>query len=221
MEVNIRGRNVEITDRFEEYALAKTDKVTTLDERAQVLEIKVSRRSEHSPSNGDRVELTLIGPGPVIRAESDGNDKFSAFDAALSRLIERVRRAKDRKKDRRGRGRTSLGEAANGDFSIVSLVPADGEILEQVAAGENGNGGVASTEVLEEDYNPVVIRAKEFDATYLTPEEAVDQMELVGHDFYLFIEAETKRPSVVYRRKGWDYGVIGLNQQIDRAVVAG
>ncbi len=212
MEVNIRGRNVGITDRFEAYALAKTDKVAAIDDRAQVLEIKVSRQSDRSPSNGDRVELTLIGPGPVIRAESDGNDKYSAFDLALGRLLERVRRARDRKKDRRGRGRTSLGEAANADFSVVSVTPADGEVLERVAIGGLSGDDSALTEAQEEEaYSPVVIRTKEFDATYLTAEEAVDQMELVGHDFYLFIESDTKRPSVVYRRKGWDYGVIGLS----------
>ncbi|MFC4223863.1 ribosome hibernation-promoting factor, HPF/YfiA family [Lysinibacter cavernae] len=214
MEVNIRGRNVGITDRFEEYARAKTEKVETLDERAQVLEIKVSRQTDRSPSNGDRVELTLIGPGPVIRAESDGNDKYSAFDTAMARLLERVRRAKDRKKVRRGRGRTSLGEAATDAFADVGIVPADGEVIERVSTGQVATI-TDENDSSSGDYSPIVIRTKEFEATHLTAEEAVDQMELVGHDFFLFIEAETKRPSVVYRRKGWDYGVIGLNEAVE------
>ncbi|GAA3582461.1 ribosome-associated translation inhibitor RaiA [Klugiella xanthotipulae] len=220
MEVNIRGRNVGITDRFETYARAKTDKISTLDERAQVLEIKVSRQSDRSPSNGDRVELTLIGPGPVVRAESDGSDKYSAFDTAMGRLIERIRRAKDRKKERRGRGRTSLGEAANADFSVVDITPADVEVIDRVSTGSIPAVS-DSAAAGDESYSPVVIRSKEFPATYLTVEEAVDQMELVGHDFYLFVEVRSQKPSVVYRRKGWDYGVIGLNDAASVGAVGG
>ncbi len=208
MEVNIRGRNVGITDRFDEYARTKTGKIATLEEKAQVLEIRVSRQTDRSPQHGDRVELTLIGPGPVIRAESDGVDKFSAFDLAFGRLLERIRRSKDRKHDRRGHGRTSLAEASAASFSSLGVVPAEADLLERVATG--------SIEVIEDDaaepYSPVVIRQKTFPASHLTPQEAVDQMELVGHDFFLFIEAETGKPSVVYRRKGWDYGVISLGE---------
>src|SRR5690606_17521335 len=67
----------------------------------------------------------------------------------------------------------------------------------------------------EEEYSPVVIRKKVFAASPMTVDDALYNMELVGHDFYLFIDAETHRPSVVYRRKGWDYGVIGLDEHQD------
>lgn len=211
MDVKIQGRNVGITDRFQNYVLSKSDKVEGLSAKAQSFEVRVSRLSDRSPQSGDRVELTLIGPGPVIRAESDGMDKYTAFDVAYGRLLERVRRAHDKKHDRRGRRRLSVGEAAATDFSDVDVTPAPLDLIEAV---ETGSIPVITEEVAEaETYSPVVIRSKEFVAEHLTVDEAVDRMELVGHDFFLFVESETNRPSVVYRRKGWDYGVIALIDQ--------
>ncbi|MBK0422407.1 ribosome-associated translation inhibitor RaiA [Leucobacter sp. CSA2] len=208
MEVNIRGKNVGITDRFENYVESKSEKIAGLLPRAQAFEVRVSRKSDRSPKSGDLVEITLIGPGPVIRAESEGGDKYSAFDMAYARVLERIRRMKDRRKDRRGRGRTSLGDAASNDFDMVDVTPAPLEVLEKVAAGE------APEELAEGDaqYTPVVIRSKEFPEERLSVEDAVDLMELVGHDFFLFVEHESGRPSVVYRRKGWNYGVITLSE---------
>lgn len=207
MDVNIRGKNVGITDRFESYVGTKSEKVAGLLPKAQTFEVRVSRQSDRSPQHGDIVEITLIGPGPVIRAESAGGDKYSAFDIAYGRVLERIRRMKDRRADRRGRGRTSLGDAANNGFEMVDVTPAPLEVLEAVATG---TVPVAGTTTDEEMYNPVVIRSKEFPAERLSIEDAVDQMELVGHDFFLFVETDSGKPSVVYRRKGWNYGVISL-----------
>ena len=207
MDVNIRGRNVGITDRFQEYVHSKSDKVQGLSAKAQSFEVRVSRVSDRSPQNGDHVELTLVGAGPVIRAESEGNDKYSAFDIAYGRLLERIRRSHDKKFARRGRRRVSAGEAAARDFDVVDVTPADLELIEAV---ETGSVPVVTGEETEQDYSPIVIRSKEFTAEHMSVEEAVDRMELIGHDFFLFIERDTGRPSVVYRRKGWDYGVIGL-----------
>lgn len=206
MDVSIHGRNVGITDRFESYVESKTDKVAGLLPKLQNIEVRVSRQSDRSPKHGDRVEITLIGPGPTIRAESEGADKYTAFDMAYGRILERIRRVNDKRADRRGRGRTSLGDAAAGDFSVVDVKPASAELLDAVATG----APVAVQEADEQAYSPVVIRQKEFPAERYSVEEAVDQMELVGHDFFLFIESSSDKPSVVYRRKGWNYGVIAL-----------
>lgn len=208
MDVNIRGRGIGVTDRFEDYVGSKSEKVSGLLPKAQSFDVKVSRLSDRSPQNGDRVEITVIGPGPVIRAESAGSDKYTAFDMAYGRVLERIRRLKDRRKDRRGRGRTSLAEAASSDFGSVDLTPAPLETIESVASGSIPVDGGGSE---EEQYTPIVIRTKEFPADHCSIEEAVDQMELVGHDFFLFIESGSAKPSVVYRRKGWNYGVISLS----------
>lgn len=220
MDINIVGRNLGITDRFREYATEKADKVAHLAERAISFEIKVSRHNEKlgSQNGDDRVELTLVGPRAVVRSEATGTDKYAAFDIALGKLLERVRRAKDRRKVHRGQHRpTSLREASTDGFSAVGLAAAPVSVLDQV---RTGSVPVASDEAAEgveaeEEYSPVVIRQKVFASIPMTVDDALYYMELVGHDFYLFVDQETKRPSVVYRRKGWDYGVIALDDDAE------
>ena len=211
MDVNIRGRNVNITDRFEDYVGQKTEKIESLLPKAQAFEVRVSRQTDRSPQHGDRVEITLIGPGPVIRAESAAGDKYSAFDIAYGRVLERVRRLRDKQKVSQGRQMTSLHEAAAVDFKNIDVTPASAEVLDAVATGEVSTAPAVD----EEQYNPVVIRTKSFPAERMTVDQAVDRMELVGHDFFLFIDSENDRASVVYRRKGWNYGAISLDPESD------
>lgn len=216
MEITVSGRNLGVTDRFREYAIEKAEKIEHLAEKAIAFDIKVSRHHETRGSSGDdRVELTLLGPGPLVRAESSGSDKYVAFDLAIGKLVERMRQAKDRKKVHRGQHRpVSLREATTGGFSIVDITPASPEALARVLTGEIP---VQTAEQEPEDgaYTPVVIRDKVFPSSHMTKTDAVDHMELVGHDFFLFIDSETDRPSVVYRRKGWDYGVISLEDETE------
>jgi ribosomal subunit interface protein len=213
VEVTVTGRNLGVTDRFREYAIEKANKIDHLAERAIAFEIKVSRHHETRGSSGDdRVELMLVGPGPLVRAEASGSDKYVAFDLAMGKLVERMRQAKDRKKVHRGQHRpVSLREAATDGFSVIDITPASADVIRAVSTGEIPVQQVDG----EEDYSPVVIREKVFPAERMTSVDAVDRMELVGHDFFLFIDAATDRPSVVYRRKGWDYGVISLDTEAD------
>jgi len=221
MDINIIGRNLGITDRFREYATEKSDKVAHLAERAISFEIKVSRHNEKlgSQNGDDRVELTLVGPRAVVRSEATGQDKYAAFDIALGKLLERVRRAKDRRKVHRGQHRpTSLREASTDGFSAVGLAAAPVAVLDQVRTGSTpavSDETEVTPEAAEEEYCPVVIRKKVFASVPMTVDDALYYMELVGHDFYLFVDQETERPSVVYRRKGWDYGVISLDEEAD------
>jgi ribosomal subunit interface protein len=223
MDLNIVGRNAGITDRFRDYATEKADKVAHLADRALALEVKVCRHHETNGASGnDRVELTLIGKGPVVRAEADGADKYAAFDVALGKLLERVRRAKDRRKLHRGGSHrpASVREGAEAALTGVGLVPADAEVLERVRTGAipvvTADGDTGEDD--EYAYSPVVIRRKIFASAPMTIDDALYNMELVGHDFYLYFDSETQRPSVVYRRKGWDYGVIGLEDAEQKAV---
>ncbi|TXN28774.1 ribosome hibernation-promoting factor, HPF/YfiA family [Lacisediminihabitans profunda] len=218
MDISITGRNVGITDRFRAYASEKAEKIAHLADKALAFEIRVSRHNEKlSSSTDDRVELTLIGPGPLVRAESTGPDKYVAFDLAIDKLVERLRRAKDRHKVHRGQHRpTSLREASANGFSVTDIRPADPAVMEKVRTGAIPT--VESAEEVAEvepEWSPVVIRKKVFAAVPMTVDDALYYMELVGHDFYLFIDSETGRPSVVYRRKGWDYGVIALDQDAE------
>ncbi len=223
MDIAITARGLDITDRFREYAAEKAEKVAALASRAIALDVKVSRHAVQKgavqkSAGDDRVELTLVGPGPLVRAEAGAADKYAAFDLAYGKLLERIRAGKDRQKVHRGRRRpVSLSEASATAFAVTDITPVSAEILRAVATGSIPVIGPAVE--AEEGESPVVIRRKVFPASTMTAEDAVDHMELVGHDFFLFVDAATDRPSVVYRRKGWAYGVIALEAEAVPAVV--
>ncbi len=206
METSIVGVGVSITDRFRTVALEKIARIQTFAPRALRLDVKVTHRAYRNGRVPDEtVELTLAGKGPVVRAEATDSDKFVALDLAVDKLGEQLRRLKERRVDGRQSTRGPRFEKGSGALAGIDVQPASADVLHAVATGSIP---VIADE--DEAYTPVVIRTKHFDAEWMTVEEAVDRMELVGHDFFLFVDARTDHPSVVYRRKGWDYGVISL-----------
>jgi ribosomal subunit interface protein len=205
MELKISAKNLTVSDRFRDYVEEKAGKIDRYAHKPEELHIKVTRQ-EHSKTSGaeDQVELTVYEPGHIVRAEARASDKFAAFDIAFGKLVERLRRYSDKHKVHRGGGHknVSAGELAATDFAALDITPADHDLLLGKAS--------AGSEAEELPYSPVVIKSKEFEGIPMTKEEAVGHMELVGHDFYLFMDSATSRPAVVYRRKGWNYGVISL-----------
>ncbi|HKP08617.1 MAG TPA: ribosome-associated translation inhibitor RaiA [Microbacterium sp.] len=211
METSIVGVGVGITDRFRGVVEEKALRIENLAPRAQRVDVKVTHRAYHNGRVEDEtVELTVNGKGPVIRAEATDGDKFTALDLAVDKLCEQLRRAKDKRVDARNHPRGAKFEKGSGALEGIDLQPASVDVLRAVATGEIP---IVTGNEEEEGYTPVVIRTKEFHPEWMSVEEAVDRMELVGHDFFLFIDARTDHPSVVYRRKGWDYGVISLSTQ--------
>lgn len=201
MELRISARNLNVSDRFKEYVSEKSGKVEQLAHRPQELNIKVTRHEHHSSGPEDQVELTVYEAGHVVRAEARDKDKFAAFDIAFGKLVERLRRYSDKHKIHRGGGHKNLGasELAAADFAQLDIKPLDVRVSVEEAP---------EPVIMK---SPLEIRTKEFPAKAMTKEEAVDHMELVGHDFYLFQDSETGKNAVVYRRKGYNYGVISLN----------
>jgi ribosomal subunit interface protein len=212
MEITLLTHDVAVPQRFRDHVDERADKVLALAERAQTFQVKVSR--ENSSRGGpslDVVELTVIGKGPVIRAEARSEDKYRAFDDALDHLVKRLRRAKDKRAPHHGRQRTKgVAEMSAEGFADIDLTPASVEVLRRVETGAIPVMDEYESDADQLGESPVVIRQKLFPAEHLSSEEAVDRMELVGHDFFLFVDSETGRPSVVYRRQGWQYGVISL-----------
>lgn len=212
MDITLHSHDVSLPDRFRDYVNENSDRVLSLAEHARTFQVKVSREnsSRGGPSE-DIVELTVIGKGPVIRAEARNSDKYTAFDEAVDHLVTRLRRAKDKRSPHHGAHRAkSMGEVSANAFADIDVTPASVEVIRRV---ETGSIPILSEEELGElgeNESPVMIRRKVFPASQMKAEDAVDQMELVGHDFFLFVDTETDRPSVVYRRKGWQYGVIAL-----------
>ena len=210
METNIVGVGVGISDRFRTVTEEKSARIESLAPRAQRMDIKVTHRAYHNGGREEEtVELTVTGKGPIVRAEATDSDKFVALDLAIDKLAEQLRRAKEKRVDMRNHPRGAKFEKGSGSLQGIDVQPASAEVLHAVATGEVP----VQRSDEEEEYTPVVIRTKNFEPEWMTVEEAVDRMELVGHDFFLFIDVRTDHPSVVYRRKGWDYGVISLTTQ--------
>jgi ribosomal subunit interface protein len=213
MELRISARNLTVSERFREYATDRASKVSQLAQRSQELNIKVTRHDHSRGATEDQVELTVYEPGHVLRAEARATDKFAAFDLAFGKLLERLRRHNDKQNDHRANGTNQrnmgLSELAADDFAAIDLKPVDYQVLTGEAPAVTVEPQESGAVDLGE--SPVIIRRKEFSAEPMSAEEALDRMELVGHDFYLFRDAESGKPSVVYRRRGWNYGVISLD----------
>ncbi len=219
MDTSIVGVGVGISDRFRSVVEDKAARLEHFAPRAQRLDVKVTHRTYRGGRVADEsVELTLIGKGPVVRAEASDPDKFAALEAAGDKLAEQLRRAKGRRVDGRTSVRGAHFDKSGGALSGIDLQPAS---VDTLTAVRTGAVPVVPADEEEADYTPVVIRSKQFDAEWMTVEDAVDRMELVGHDFFLFIDARSDHPSVVYRRRGWDYGVIALSAAAPPVVAVG
>ena len=204
MDVVVTGRHCEISDRFRAHAAEKLARLEKHDHR--IMRVHVEVDCEPNPRQHDHsvhVELTAYSKGPVIRAEAAADDKMAALDIALDKMAAQMRKASDRRRVHRGR-RTpvSVGRA-------LSDIPVAG-VDEALAAADSVEERQVGPITVTGD-GPLVVREKTHPASPMTLDQALYEMELVGHDFYLFVDKESERPSVVYRRKGYDYGVISLD----------
>ena len=208
MEVVVTGRHCEVSDRFREHVSEKLTRLEKHDHR--IMRVQVEVELEKNPRQHDRatkVELTAFSKGPVIRAEAAAEDKMGALDLALDKMQAQMRRAADRRRVHKGRNdHVSVGEALAGMTEVTDSVAED-----ESGVIERKVGPITVT-----GDGPLVVREKSHHASAMTLDQALYEMELVGHDFYLFVDKESERPSVVYRRRGYDYGVISL--EVDGAL---
>jgi ribosomal subunit interface protein len=196
MDVVVTSRRCQLTDAFREHVSEKLNSLEKLKERIIRAEVMVTcSDAKRQPEQAVRVEITLNGKGPVVRAEAAADDKMVAFEHALDRLKTQLLRASDRRKVHRGlRGGTPK------PAEVVEVEPEEEQSDVRTVAGLEVHGD-----------GPLVVREKRFSSTPLTLAQALDEMELVGHDFFLYLDKESSQPSVVYRRKAYDYGVIHLD----------
>ena len=202
MDIVVKGRNVEVPDHYREHVSDKLSKVERYDQK--LIRADVELFHERNPRQSDkcqRVEITVMTRGPVIRAEACAKDFYAALDCAITKLDGRLRRAADRRRVHRGRhAPVSVAAATAGLPTDLSLAQ---------SAAESSSAPTALAEH-DEDQPWRIVREKEHPADPMTVDDALFQMELVGHDFYLFLDKESGRPSVVYRRRGYDYGILSL-----------
>lgn len=199
MEIVVVGRHAEVPERFRRHVEEKLAKVEQLSPRVQRVDVEITHENNPRQSGvSERVELTVRAKGPVVRAEACADDPYAALDAATTKLLERLRRVRDRRKDH---------------HKDTPLAPVD---VRPPAPAPEPVPEPAPGDVVEFPLgdSPVVIREKLHRAEPMTLDDALYEMEMVGHDFFLFIDAETALPSVAYRRRGWSYGVIRLDAPV-------
>ena len=207
MDILVSGRHCHISDTIREQVTERVATVERFKDRVQRVEVEFTvNETKGSPDDAVEAEITLRSKGPVVRAEATAEDKMVAFDKAMERLKTQLRKASDRRKHHKGL-RHHTGALSHPELPLDSILPPEpGEPTDENGADRHVVAGIEVT-----GDGPLVVREKEFRATPLTLEQALDEMELVGHDFFLFQDAASGRPSVVYRRKAYDYGVIHLN----------
>lgn len=205
MDIVVNSRHIEVSERFRSHVEEKLARLEKHDHRVIRVEVEVDQ--ERNPRQHDRavrVELTAFSKGPVIRAEAAAEDKMSALDIALDRMATQMRRAADRRRVHRGRHTpVSVGQALAGVAPEPNGVPL---VESRTSESQRRVGPIA---VMGD--GPLVVREKRHSAEPMMLDQALYEMELVGHDFFLFVDKESELPSVVYRRRGYDYGVISLD----------
>jgi ribosomal subunit interface protein len=243
VDITVRGRHTDVNDRFRRHVDTKLAKIEKLDKKVMRVDVEVSQeRNPRQADQRERVELTIRSKGPVIRAEAAADDRYGALDMALDKLESRLRRESDRRKVHRG-ARTPAKLAtmeAIPDTSVDAVppplttkgparrpagggrtAPAQAPPAAQAPAARSRADMDAERTAADEHVvpipmegdGPLVVREKYHKADPMGIEQALFEMELVGHDFFLFRDKATGHPSVVYRRRGWDYGVIRLVEE--------
>ena len=198
-EVVVKGRNVEIPEHFRIYVSQKLARLERFDRTIYLFDVELEHeRNRRQRKNCQHVEITARGRGPVVRGEACADSFYAALESAVCRLESRLRRSKDRRKIHYGdKTPVSLAEAtavvppSNSAPATTARAPRDGEAVDDHEPGR-------------------IVRTKEHPSTPMTVDDALYEMELVGHDFFLFHDKATDKPCVVYRRHAYDYGLIRL-----------
>jgi len=198
-EVVVKGRNVEVPDHFRLFVAEKLARLERFDRTIYLFDVELDHeKNRRQRKNCQHVEITAKGRGPVVRGEGCADSFYAAFESAAGKLEARLRKSKDRRK------------IHYGDKTPVSLHEATA--LDRLdAAFARPTGDAVPSDVAVDDHEPGrIVRTKEHPATPMTVDDALYEMELVGHDFFLFHDKESDRPCVVYRRHAYDYGLIQL-----------
>ncbi|KFF96198.1 ribosome-associated translation inhibitor RaiA [Streptomyces europaeiscabiei] len=211
VDIVVKGRKTEVPERFRKHVAEKLklEKIQKLDGKVISLDVEVSKEpNPRQADRSDRVEITLHSRGPVIRAEAAASDPYAALDLAADKLEARLRKQHDKRYTRRGARRLTAAEVADHVPGVATL-NGNGYVADEDKPEDVPTKKIGSLEVKGE--GPLIVREKTHVASPMTLDQALYEMELVGHDFYLFVDSETKEPSVVYRRHAYDYGVIHLS----------
>jgi ribosomal subunit interface protein len=228
VEIVVTGRNVQVPDHFRVHVAEKLERLERYDHKIVGMEVELfHERNRRQLKNCQRVEITGRGCGPAARAEACAQDFYGALDAAIAKLESRLRRSHDRRRVTGKRTRVAVGRGVAATAVLDELPPigVDDRVDDRVDDHDHvhehdGDAGVDipgprghGEELPDDEQVPGrIVRQKVHAASPMSVDDALSRMELVGHDFYLFSDADSGQPCVVYRRKGYDYGMIRLEQ---------
>jgi ribosomal subunit interface protein len=199
VDIVVKGRNVEVPEHYRVHVAEKLHKVGRYDHKLIRVDVELfHERNRRQSDYCQRVEITCVSRGPIVRAEACAGDFYSALDQAMAKLETRLRRAADRRRVHRGR------------HTPISVAAATAPLAASNSAVEPPTSVAVLDDEVEADQPWHIVRMKEHPAEPMTIDDALFQMELVGHDFFLFLDKDSGQPSVVYRRRGYDYGVISI-----------
>ena len=184
MQIILKGKNVEITDWLREYVDKKVNKLDRYLPDIQEVRVELSVQKTRSSQDRQVAQLTVRSNGLILRAEERTDDMFAAIDAVVDKMHRQIARYKGKQLDR------WQGQALK--RAETELPPLDEDILEELA----------------EEQTRRIVRVKRFAVSPMNEEEAIEQMELLGHDFFVFFNPNSGRMSVLYRRKDGNYGLL-------------
>lgn len=212
MDIVVHGRGVDVPDHFRQHVSEKLERLERYDSKLMTVDVELSheknRKVDDFTQKVERVEITVKTKGPVIRSESTAADFYSALDDAANKLERRMRKGAERRRNHHGRNGESLRDPQK-QAEAMSAASAEIDELLDAYAAEHSGGQDADGHLPGQ-----IVREKSHPATPMSVDEALEAMELVGHDFYLFRCKDTDKPTVVYRRRGYDYGVIRLDDAL-------
>ena len=185
MKVLVHGRNVEITDWIEEYVAKKVKRLERYVPNVSELRAEVSQAQTRSAQDRFTVQITMLSSGQILRAEETTSDIFASIDTAVDKISRQIEPFKGRTTKERRRASASVAHQSE----LVTMVT-DAE----ADAAEEPEGQI--------------MRHKQFAMQPMNEEEALEQMELLGHDFFIFFNPDSKSANVIYKRKDGNYGVL-------------
>ncbi|MGR6923699.1 ribosome hibernation-promoting factor, HPF/YfiA family [[Actinomadura] parvosata] len=219
MDIIVKGRHTGVSDRFRDHVTTKLARIERLDNKLIRVDVEVSKeRNPRLADQRERVELTIHSRGPAIRAEASADDRFAALDLALDKLEGRLRRLADRRKVHHGNHcPPSVAEITATLPTAADLAPRTQPDVPKQAEPDEDELQQKSDQLYDDIVpiemdgdGPLIVREKFHRAEPMTIDQALLEMELVGHDFYLFRDKESGQPCVVYNRRGYNYGVLRL-----------
>jgi putative sigma-54 modulation protein len=183
MQVTVKGKNLQVNDRLREYVEKKLDKLDRFLPDIQEARMELTSEPTKSAAHSQVAQLTIRNNHTLLRTEERSDDIYTSIDTVLDKMHLRIERYKGKRQDRYRSSPTIREEAA---------APEAEEAMETEATYPAGE----------------IVRIKRFSIIPMTPDEAAEQMELLGHSFFIFFNPETGRMNVLYRRDDGNYGLI-------------